>query len=72
MAQLTITIPNEQVQRVLDAFDARINGRRPGPRVPVGAEEVRQDILNYIKNVVRGHELEEARKAVVVSDVEPS
>jgi len=66
MAQLTITIPDAQVQRVLAAFAARIGVENPT------AEDIRGEIINLVKIIVRTHEEEAAKAAIVVTDVDAS
>jgi len=68
MAQLTITVPDEQVPRILAAFAERV-GKDVGDMV---AEDIRLELIDLVRKIVRNYELEEARRAVVVSDVDPS
>lgn len=56
MASLTLTIPDEQVQRVVDAFAA--DG-------VTGAAGIRQELINYIKKRVFQYEKNEATKQAV-------
>lgn len=66
MAQLTITVPDAQLQRVLDAFKAQYSYQAtvPGPTpedppVPnpeTVAQFVRRRLRVYVMDVVRAHE----------------
>lgn len=76
MAQITITIPDDQVDRVKAAFHARIGVQfdEEGEPIPVTVDEVKAEIGNIIIKVVRQHEKDAAAKAARESttDVEPS
>ena len=68
MASLTLTIPDAQVDRVLEAFADRV-GKDPADVV---AEDVRQELLMLVKLIVRQYEKEVAATAAEagVSDVD--
>lgn len=66
MANLTITIPDDKVQEVLDAFDTMVEGRSTDTKV----QWVKRDLINRIKNVVNRYRIEEARKNVDNSDID--
>lgn len=62
MASVTLTIPDEQVDRVRAAFAARAN-------IPVEsytAQEFQDTIAALVKAVVIGYEKDLARQAIVV------
>lgn len=80
--QITITIDETNVQRLVNAF-ARTYGYQdqiPDPARPdtiiyidnpmTKRQFFKQKVHEYIKSVVVNHELEEARKAVVVSEID--
>lgn len=64
MAQLTLNIPNDKVQLVLDTFgyQATIDGQ-PNPQTP--NQFMKQVIINYVKGNVRQYE----ESKVVVEDI---
>jgi hypothetical protein len=67
MAIITITIPDNQAQRLVAAVGANKRGRgnpavNPGGGPPATMNEVRQFILEYLQSVVREQEVNEARK----------
>ena len=66
MAQLSITIPDEQVSRVLAAFAERTGVESPTPA------DVKAELVKLIKIIVRDHEKRAAEAAIVVSDVDAS
>lgn len=68
MAQLTITIPDEQVDRVLAAFAERA-GKDVGDMTAADARGV---LVTLIKKIVRSYERQEAEKAIVTTDVDAS
>jgi hypothetical protein len=72
MSQLTISIPDNQDQRVINAFIA-IRGYNPESGLTPG-QFIKHDIVNYIKGVVRAHEQDLAAKAAITSvqDIDPS
>lgn len=73
MAQLTITIPDDQVARVRAAFSVFVVP--PGePSRLATAEEVRLALVKYVKSVVRDYEVVAAKAAVEaeVTDVTPT
>lgn len=53
MAELTLTVPDEIVSRVLDAFDGFYTGR---PAETTKANWARQWIRHYVRKTVRVHE----------------
>ena len=60
MAQLTITVPDPQVPRVLEAFS-----QRAGKDVAdMTEEDARLVLVDLIKRVVASYELEKARQAI--------
>ena len=62
MAQLILTIPDEAVSRVLEAFgklQAPVDG---AGRVNATAEEVRQDLLQYIRSRVDAYETQKEQQ----------
>lgn len=67
MAQLTITIPDAQVDRVLAAFAPRAGVEDPANMT---AEDARGVLIDLIKKIVRQHERQEAEEAIVITDVE--
>ena len=66
MATLTITIPDAQVPRVLEAFAARAGL----PAEDMTANDAREVILGLVKTIVRHHERDVAEQAIVVTDVD--
>lgn len=66
MATINITIPDAQVDRVLNAFGARNTSRLPGqnPR-PATPADVRAAIVGYVREVVRDYEASEAIKTAI-------
>lgn len=61
MATLTITIPDAQVPRVLEAFGTNIILGQPN--TPATPAQVRQKLAEYVKTVVQHYEMEQARIA---------
>lgn len=69
MAQLTLTVPDAQVPRVLAAFASR-RGKDVGDMT---ANDVRAELLDLVRIIVRQYEADEAaqaaREAVIDIDV---
>jgi len=65
MAQLTITIPDVQVQRVLDAFAVMRGG-------PASVAELRAALLEFIKATVSAGEAEAARRTAEATNLDLS
>lgn len=57
MAQITITIPDAVLARVLDAFAARGYDAAGGL---TKAQFAKQQVVGFIRGVVRSHEVEQA------------
>ena len=68
MAQLTITIPDAELPRVVAAFAERAGIAEQD----MTAEDARQVIIDLIKRIVRQHERIAAEEAIVITDVTPS
>lgn len=56
MAEITLTIPDEIVPRILDAFDGMYGGRETTSK----AAWAKQWVRNYVRDVVRHYEVQEA------------
>lgn len=77
MAQLTITVPDAQVARVLAAFKAQygysdtVPGPNPGdapvPNPESATQFVRRKLREYVIEIVRAHEATAAAEAARVS-----
>jgi hypothetical protein len=68
MAQLTLTVDNAQVPRILAAFASRA-----GKDVAdMDAEDVREVLMRLVVKIVRQYEKDEAEKAISVTDVDVS
>jgi len=75
MPSLTITVNAAQAARVVSAFGKQLNTQtEDDPPVPRDAtvEEVRQQIMQFIKGVVYAQERQAAINAVTVPDVDIS
>jgi hypothetical protein len=59
--EFSITVPDEQVQRVATALRYAFN--QPNATIPELVELVRQDALAKVKGMVRNYEEIQARKA---------
>jgi len=57
MAKITLTIPDEIVERVLDAFDGHYAGR---PEDVTKAAWAKQQVRHYVRMTVRQWERQEA------------
>ena len=68
MANITITIPDAQAARVQTAFARRV-GKDPAD---VTLADVKAELIDLVKIIVRQSELEALREAVVVTDVDPA
>lgn len=66
MADLTISIPDAQVQRVADAFGATY-GRDPAYAGLTGAALVKAVLLQTIKRVTQGYEAQQAAATAVAT-----
>jgi hypothetical protein len=68
MAVLSVTVPDEQVDRVRAAFATRVRKEF----VDVTAADVEADLVDYVKNVVRQYEEDVAARAAFdgVSDLD--
>jgi len=60
MASISITIPDEHVQRVVDALC--LSGANPLPATPANAKLV---VITWVKDRVLEYEMEMARRAAV-------
>lgn len=69
MPTLTITTTADQAQRIAAAFGSKL-----GLQGSANAEQVRQDVIQYIRNTVRSHETEQAAKAAAdaVGSIDPT
>lgn len=67
MATFTINTTSEQDTRILAAFQARIDPA-------AGAPEVKQWLIQHLKNLVRSYETEVANTAAsaAITDIEPT
>lgn len=76
MAQITITIPDDQIDRVKAAFATRIGPilDEEGEPVEITAAHVKAELGVLIVKIVRQHERDAAAKAARAgtTDVEPS
>lgn len=72
MAQITITIPNEHAERVQNAFASRV-GKDNEPE-NVTLDDVKGELVNIVRLVVRQHEEAAAAKAAQagIEDVAPT
>lgn len=71
MAQLTITVPDAQVPRVQTAFGAVLDLRDGnGDLRDATADEVRQYLVDKLKQIVRLHESQEATETAVAAVVD--
>jgi hypothetical protein len=60
MAQITLTIPDEHVQRVIDALC--LGTANPVPATPANAKDV---VIQWVKDHVLEYEMEMARRAAI-------
>ena len=76
-ASLTITVPNDQVQRVLDAYGYKteiceivdeVETCVANPMTPT--RYMQQEMVNHIKRTVRIYEKRAAVQALVIEDVD--
>lgn len=69
MPTLTITTTTDQAQRIAAAF-----GNKLGLQGNANAEQVRQDVIQYLRNTVRSYETEQAAKvaADAVGIIDPT
>ena len=76
MAQITITIPDDQVDRVKAAFASRLGGvyDEEGEPREINVDDVKAEVGNIIIKVVRQHEKDAAAKTArdSTTDVSPS
>ena len=77
MPTLSITVTAPQAARIVDAFGKQLNTQDltdPENPVPRDAtqEEVRQQIIQFIKGVVFGQERKTAIDAISLSDLDPT
>lgn len=63
MASLTITIPDNQVQRVQDAFAYHLQR-------PATVQDIREYIVNDLRQVVRSFERNQAIDTIAITDVD--
>lgn len=70
MPQITVDIPAEHVDRIRAATAARLNM----DVVDVGLPEFKAMLIDHIKKIVRGYEIEQAQATArgAVTDVEAS
>jgi len=61
MAEIKLTIPNDVVDRILDAFDGHYGKRPEGMSKAVWAKRW---VRNYVREVVRNWEVQEATVGV--------
>lgn len=66
MADITITIPDPQIDRVRNAFAPRV-GKDPAD---VTVEDFRQALIDIVIRIVRAYEQTEAEKAINITDIE--
>jgi hypothetical protein len=67
MATLSLTIPDDQIPRVLAAFGTRLIN---GDTTPATVAEVRASLIQFVKDRVRAHEYELARVAAATGIVD--
>jgi hypothetical protein len=65
MAQLTVTIDNAQVARVLAAFTQIANQTHPSTPIVVDQAWVEKYLKQEIRDVVREYERDQAHKAAI-------
>lgn len=70
MADITITIPPEVVQRVLDAFAAVYGFDPENEEEQTKAQFARECVIRYVKEVTKGHEAVTASEAARVQALE--
>lgn len=63
MAQITLTIPDEHIQRILDAF-AAVHGYDPVNN-GTKAQFARAKLRDFVKEIVVRHELSERQRQAV-------
>jgi len=64
MAQITITIPDDKVSRVFNAFDKKYMYEGDGTPADKLAF-VRKHLVDYIKRIVRGSEVDAIRRQLI-------
>jgi hypothetical protein len=74
MAQIIITVPDDQVDRIRTAFSNTGVFFNDPPNPPATIQQVKDVLATHIKNIVRDYEREVARRAAIggIVDVEPS
>ena len=77
MPELTITVTAPQAARIVDAFGKQLNTQDvtdPQNPVPRNAttEEVRQQIIQFIKGIVFAQERQAAVNAISLDDLNPT
>lgn len=65
MAQITITIPDEQVQRVRDGLTTALNLDQPAT-----LDDAKAYLIAKLKQVVKNGERDIAERAIVITDVD--
>ena len=71
MATLTLTVPDAQVTRVVNAVYANANNGALPATQAVGVQFLRQHIYEIIKGEVKGYEAAAAARAVTDSTTDP-
>ncbi len=64
MASMTISVPDAQVDRVLDAIWRNRHDGQPAPDKPTAVRFVRQCLYDALKSEVLGWEAAEAARAI--------
>jgi len=72
MATISITIPDNQLQRVIEALCARpwILPAPPAPIVPATGAAAKQILIDWVKANVIAYEVETAKAAVEAPDTD--
>jgi hypothetical protein len=65
MAQISLTIPDDVLPRVIEALC--VDGQRPDDSPLTRAQFARQQIITYVRSVVRQHEARVAREAAAAA-----
>lgn len=69
MANVTLTIPDNQMQRIGDAFSAKFGftGKDPNNADETKTQFVKRIVGNHIKDIVQQYESEQAQAAAIVA-----
>ena len=70
MPTMTITTTADQATRIAAAYGAKLNADGS----PASAEQVRQDVIEHLRNVVRSYETAQAAAAAAdaVGSIDPT